>query len=145
MTGVGNGFIDSFVTGAKIFEGGTQLQGLMGVQAALSGKNWSYFHAHGHVDHEVLPGLYPLAEANLITPISGGDRIPGSKLTGADIVDLGASDPVTIFTLGGGMRYRFTDNVIAGAAVEGNLLDIGTSTADSVFGWRVTTDLTIHF
>lgn len=145
LTGGGNGYLDGFVTGAKLFDFGTQIQGSLGFQGALSDENWSYFHAHAHVDHEVLPGLFPLVEANLIAPVSGGDRLPGSKLTGADIFDLGASDPQTIFTLGGGLRYRALDNVMLGAAVEGNLLDIGGSTADSVFGWRVTTDVTIHF
>lgn len=145
LTGEGSGFLNGFVTGAKLFDGGTQIQGSMGIQAALSSDNWSYFHAHGHVDHEVLPGLFPLAEFNLITPIDGGDRIPGAKLTGADIVDLGASDPVTIFTIAGGVRYRAHENVILGTAIEGNLLDIGGNSADSVFGWRITTDLTIHF
>ena len=144
LTGAGNGYIDAFVSGAKLYETGTQLQGSIGVQAALSDENWSYIHVHGHADHEVLPGFFPLIEANAIIPVDGGDRLPGASLTGADIADIGASDPSPIFTLGIGARYRPAENVILGAAVEGNVLDINGA-ADSVFGMRITTDVTIYF
>jgi len=143
--GDGNGYIDIFATGAKLLEGGTNLQGSIGYQIALSDRNWSYVHLHGHVDHEVMPGFFPLFEVNAIIPTDGGDRIPGAELTGADVFDIGASDPVSTVTLALGARYRFTDNVIFGAAFEGNVMDIGDDTAESVTAWRITTDLTIHF
>jgi hypothetical protein len=145
LTGSGSGYLDAFVTGAKLYDSGTQLQGSIGFNWGIDDENWSFIHAHAHADHEVLPGLFPLVEANLIMPVDGGDRLPGASLTGADIFDIGASDPDPIFTLAIGARYRATENVILGAAVEGNMLDIGDSTAESVYGWRITTDLTIHF
>ena len=145
LTGVGNGSLDAFVSGAKIYDWGLQVQGSAGFQWGLSDESWSFIHAHGHVDLEVAPGFFPLLEANVILPVDGGDRIPGAQLTGADVFDIGASDPQPIFTLAIGARYRATDNIIFGAAVEGNVLDIGNDSADSVYGWRVTTDLTIHF
>jgi hypothetical protein len=96
-----------------------------------------------------MPGFFPLIEANLIAPIDGGNRLKGVNLTGADIIDIGASDPETILGLAVGARLRLSDSVIAGAAFEKNVLqnDItGTSgTEASVWGWRVTTDLTIRF
>jgi hypothetical protein len=145
LTGAGNGYLNAFVSGAKVYGWGLQVQGSAGAQLALSDENWSYLHAHGHANLEVLPGVFPLVEANMILPVDGGDRVPGASLTGADIFDIGASDPQPILSLGIGTRLRAADNVILGAAVEGNVLDIGADTADSVYGWRVTTDLTIHF
>lgn len=148
LNGTGNGYIDVFATGAKLFDK-AQIQGSLGTQIALSDKNWSFFHASLHADYEILPGVFPLIEANLTAPIDGGNRLKGLNLTVTDIVDIGASDPENIFTLAAGARFRLTDTVIAGAAFEKNLLknDItGTSgTEASVFGWRVTADLTIRF
>jgi hypothetical protein len=142
LNGTGAGYLNPFVTGAYLF-GDAQLQGSMGVQVALSEDNWSFFHASVHGDYEVFDSFFPFVEANVFAPIDGGDAIGGplSNLTGADIVDIGAEDPVTIFTIGGGARYRLTDWAIFGAGVEGNL----TNREDTVFGWRVTTDFTLHF
>lgn len=145
LTGGGAGYIDTFVTGAKLYDSGTQLQGSLGFQWGIDDDNWSYFHAHAHIDHEVATGFYPLVEANLILPVEGGDRIPGANLTGADIFDIGASDPDPIFTLAIGARFMASDHIVLGAALEGNVLDIGADSASSVYGWRVTTDLTVHF
>lgn len=144
LTGGGAGYIDGFVTGAKIV-GDSQVQGSLGVKWGIDDDNWSFVHAHAHADTELLPNFFPLVEANVILPIEGGDRLPGASLTGADVFDIGASEPDPIFTLAIGARYRFSDSIIAGAAVEGNMLDIGDDTAESVYGWRITTDVTVHF
>lgn len=141
----GNGYIDVFLTGATLLNGGTNVQGSIGYQVALSDENWSYIHVHGHIDHEIAPNFFPLLEFNAIIPTSGGDRIPGANLTGADVFDIGASDPVSIVTLAIGARYRVFDNMVVGAAFEGNVADVADSSAESVYGWRITTDLTIHF
>lgn len=143
LSGVGNGFIDVFASGAQIF-GPMQIQGSAGFQVALSSENWSFFHASAHIDYEVLDDLYPFVEANLFAPIDGGDRItagPLVNLTGAEIADIGASDPRTYLTLAGGLRYRLLDNAIFGTGIEVNTMN----RQDTVFGWRVTSDITIHF
>ncbi|GMG85281.1 hypothetical protein LNKW23_44990 [Paralimibaculum aggregatum] len=145
LTGSHKGFLDTFLTGAKIWDSGWQAQGAVGFQWGIGAESWSYFHLHGHLDYEVAPGVYPLIEANLLLPVDGGDRIPGSSLTSVDLFDIGAEDTQGTFTLAIGARYRPMDNLILGAAVEGNILDLGADTAESVFGWRVTTDVTIHF
>jgi hypothetical protein len=56
FNGVGDGYIDVFVTRAKLFEK-TQLQGSVGTQIALSGKNVGFLHASLHADYEILPGF----------------------------------------------------------------------------------------
>jgi len=144
LTGGGSGYLDAFVTGAKLFER-TQIQGSVRLNWGISDENWSFIHAHAHADHEILPGIFPLIEANAIVPVDGGDRLPGASLTGADILDIGASDPDAIFTLAGGVSVRASENVILGGAIEGNMTDLGDEDASSVYGWRVTADVTIHF
>lgn len=140
LNGMGRGYLNPFLTAAKIFEDFT-VQGTAGFQIALSDENWSYFHLNTHVDYDAGHGFFPFAEANLTLAIDGGNQLPGANLTGTDVFDLGASDPEDLFTLGGGLRYRISDNVIAGAGVEGNLIN----REDTVFGYRITTDLVIHF
>ena len=148
FNGVGDGYIDVFATGAKLFEK-AQLQGPIGTQIALSNKNVGFLHGSLHADYEILPGFFPLIENNLTVPIQDGNRLKGVNLTGVDIVDLGSDDPETTLTLAVGARYRISDNALMGAAFEKNLLEndiIGTSGNEAnAFGWRVTTGLTIHF
>ncbi|PWE28858.1 hypothetical protein DDZ14_18270 [Maritimibacter sp. 55A14] len=152
LNGTGNGYLDLFASGAKLYEGGTQVQGSIGVQIAMSNDNWSYVHAHVHVDHEIAPGFFPLLEANAIIPIDGGNRIPAGpldNLTGADLFDIGADDPDETLTVAAGFRYRFSENAIFGLAAEKNLIENDINgvpgSESSVFDWRLTTDLTIHF
>lgn len=147
LNGTGAGYIDVFASGAQLMDK-MQIQGSVGAQVALSGDNWSYIHASLHGDYEVAPGFYPLIEANLIVPIDGGNQLNGVNLTGVEIADLGASDPEATLTIAAGMRLRLSDNVILGAAFEKNLIthDItGDGGEANIFGWRITSDVTIHF
>jgi hypothetical protein len=148
FNGVGDGFIDVFATGAKLFDK-AQLQGSVGAQVALSDKNTSFLHASLHGDYEILPGFFPLIESNLTVPIGDANRIKGLNLTGVDIIDIGTDDPETTLTVAIGARWRVSEHALFGAAFEKNVLEndiTGTSgTEASAFGWRVTSDLVIHF
>jgi len=148
FNGVGDGFIDVFVTGAKLFDK-AQLQGSVGTQLALSDKNTSFLHASLHGDYEILPGFFPLIESNLTVPIGDANRVKGLNLTGVDIIDIGTDDPETTLTVAIGARWRVSEHALFGAAFEKNVLEndiTGTSgTEASAFGWRVTSDLVIHF
>lgn len=145
LTGRGNGFLNPFVTGAKIWNR-FAAQGSVGMQIALSEENWSYVHMGAHVDYEVLNGFFPFFEANAILPVDGGNQFAKGtpvfgKLTGAEFLDLGAPDPDEIATVGAGARFRFTQNVIVGAAFATNVLsDINTA-----YDWRFTMDMVVHF
>lgn len=145
LTGRGKGYLNPFVTGAKTF-GLVQLQGAAGAQIALSEDNWSYGHLHGHVNFRLTSNIYPFFEANALLPFDGGDQFASGtpvfgRLTGADILDIGAGDPVNIVTLGAGARVRINDNIILGFAGEANT----PQQTNTVFDWRLTTDLVVHF
>jgi hypothetical protein len=150
LNGFGDGFVDVFATGAQLF-GKAQVQGSAGFQIAVSEKNWSFFHGSLHGDYEILPGFFPLIEANILVPVDGGNRlgVDDLNLTGTDIIDFGADDPETILTLAAGMRFRISDNMIFGAAFEKNVLENDIDGTDGteagVTNWRVTADVTIHF
>ena len=67
--------------------------------------------------------------------------LPGSKLTGFDVADLGSSDPIDTITVAGGFRWRLHENAIMGAAFEYNL----NESPNSLFDWRAMLDMAIHF
>jgi len=144
--GNGAGYLSPFISGAKLWDK-TQLQGMVGAQIALSDKATSSFLAAGHVDYEVLPGLYPMLETNLFVPIEGGDQLDGQlgglldELTGAEIVDVGSTDPKTIWTVGGGVRYALSDNAMLGFGGDYNVL----TDEDHAYGWRLLVDLVLHY
>lgn len=140
LTGFGHGAVHAFAAAMKIV-GPWQVQGGLGVQQAVSGDNTSFFYASGHLSHEPFPGIYPLVEANVFIPYDGGDRLPGSRLTGFDVADFGSSDPEETATLAGGLRWRAHENAIFGAAFEYNL----NESRNSLFEWRALFDVAIHF
>ncbi len=145
LNGVGAGFINVFGTGAKIWND-FQAQGSVGVQYALNNSNSSFFHGSTSLSYELLPGFYPMIESSVFVPVNGGDRVttPGlTQLTGAEFLDVGADDPQLITTVGGGFRLRpfNSDHVILGAAAEVNV----TNREDTAYGYRVVTDLVLHF
>lgn len=140
LTGFGAGYAHVFVSALKQ-SGPWQIQGNVGAQQALSGDGTSFAYASAHLSYEVLPGLYPLVEASVFLPYDGGDRLPGSSLTGFDLADFGSSDPEDSVHVAAGLRWRASDNVILGGAFEYNL----SESADHVFEWRAMFDAAIHF
>ena len=140
LTGVGDGSIHAFASGMKIMDA-LQVQGNVGVQQSIDGKNASFFYASGHLSYEIAPGIYPLVEANAFIPYDGGNRIAGSNITGFDVADIGASDPRDTFTVAAGARFRPHDNVILGGAFEYNV----NESSDHLFQWRAMFDAVIHF
>ncbi|MCL5776527.1 hypothetical protein M1105_05935 [Limibaculum sp. FT325] len=143
LNGHAGGYFNPFVSAAKIWDK-MQLQGMVGANISFTDDGTSTFLAALHADYEVLPGFYPMLEMNLFAPIDGGDQLAGpvlGKLTGADLFDLASDEPETILTLGGGFRYAVTDNVMFGVGADVNVLQ----DKDHVYGWRILTDLVVHF
>ena len=144
LNGIGAGYINPFVSGAKLWDK-TQVQGMLGAQIALDSDATTSLLASGHVDYEVSPGFYPMLETHLFIPIDGGEQIDTGtaldELTGADIIDLGSSDPETVWTIGGGVRYAFSDNAMLGLGGDYNVLEDD----NHAYGWRLLVDLVLHY
>ncbi len=140
LTGYGAGYAHLFGAAMKI-SGPWQFEGNVGIQQALSSDGTSFAYGSAHVSYEVWPGVYPLVEANVFLPYDGGDRLPGSSLTGFDVADFGSSDPKDSVTLAAGMRWRPAENVILGGAFEYNV----SESQNHVFEWRAMFDAVIHF
>lgn len=144
MNGIGAGAINPFISAAKWVDD-FQFQGMMGAQIALDDDATSWFLASGNVDYEIAPNWYPSVGYNLFVPIEGGRQIdtggPLDRLTGAEIFDLGTSDPQTILALSGGVRYRVSDNALIGLGADANALQ----DSEHVYGWRLVADLVWHY
>lgn len=149
MQGTADGFLDMFLSAAETWDK-IGLEGNVGLNLALDpDRNSSLIHASAHVDYEILPGLFPLAEVNLLSVVDDGNRTPVS-FEGLDIVNFG-SGPVgpgptgagagTIITMNVGGRYKIMDHILVGAGYE---FPISTTDVD-LFGWRMTSDLVIYY
>lgn len=143
LQGDGDGFLNPFVTGATTF-GDLGLQASIGANIALDGDaDTSILHYSLHADYEVFENFFPLVEINGFTPIDRGDRLTGAlgKLDGVDLLNFGSDDRGTTVTLGGGFRYRFTDNVQIGLGAETPITD----KEDTIMDYRVYADLVLSF
>ena len=143
LQGDGDGFLNPFITGATTF-GDLGLQASLGANIALDGDaDTSILHYSLHADYEVLPGFFPILEINGFTPIEHGRRLTGAlgKLDGVDLLNFGSDDRGTTVTVGGGFRYRFTDNVQIGVGAETPITD----NDNSILDYRLYTDLVLSW
>jgi len=147
--GAGDGFINPFITAATTLRGlgildGVQLQGSAGANIAFDqDAETSIAHFSAHANYELFKNFYPLLEVNAFVPIEDGNRSIGplAGLDGFDLANFGSSDRGTSVSVGGGFRYRFSDNAIFGAGAE---VDV-TNNNDSITDWRVTADFSFNF
>lgn len=148
--GAGAGFINPFVTGATTLHGlglfdNVQLQGSVGANIAFDqDAETSFLHFSLHANYELFDNFYPLVEVNGFVPFAHGNRFTTTPLSGLDGVDLanfGSSDRDTTITVGGGFRYRLSDNAIMGIGAETAVTD----TRNSILDWRITADLALNF
>lgn len=72
---------------------------------------------------------------------AGNWRRSSQWTSGADIFDPGSSEPETVLTIGGGIRYRATDNLLLGFGGDYNTLQ----DASHIYGWRVMFDMVLHY
>ena len=143
LQGDGDGFLNPFITGATAF-GDLGLQASLGANIALDGDaDTSILHYSLHADYEVLPGFFPILELNGFTPIDHGKRLTGAvgKLDGVDLLNFGSDDRDTTIAVGGGFRYRFTDNVQIGVGAETPITD----NDDSILDYRLYADLVLSW
>jgi hypothetical protein len=133
LQGRGDGLVNPFVSAAKRF-GNFTLEGYTGPRLALSGSDSSFYDLAVHADYKV-DRFYPLVEFNWVHVLSGGERLPIDQ-EGFDLVDIGSQNAggEDVATCAFGFRYRLLDSVDIGVVGELPL-------NDSIFGWRVTTDL----
>ncbi len=148
MQGTASGFLDMFLAAAETW-GKIGLEGNVGLNLAMDpDRNSSLIHASAHVDYEVMPGLYPMVEFNLLSVVDDGARTPVG-FEGLDIVNFGSGPTTpgtsqagggTVTTMAFGGRYKIMDHIIFGAAYE-----IPVSDRVDLFGWRMTSDLVIYY
>lgn len=141
--GDGDGFLNPFITGTRTF-GDFGLQASLGANMALRpSEDTSILHYSLHADYEALPGLFPIFEVNGYTALNNGNRSKGaiSQLDGLDVLNFGSKDRDTTVMLGGGLRYRFNDNIQIGAGAETPI----TEDDNTITEYRVYFDLVFNY
>ncbi len=143
LMGNGDGFLNPFITGARVF-GDFGLQASLGANIALdTDEDTSILHYSAHADYELFPGFYPLVEINGFTAIDNADRSTGAlgQLDGVDVLNFGSEDRDTTVTVGGGFRYSPTDHLQIGAAYEAPITDED----NTIIEYRIYFDVVLHF
>ncbi len=114
-----------------------------GYSLSVDDKRSEFFHMSAHVDYNIANSntFYPLLEFNWLHYTSRGKNT-SLGFEGGDLVDFGSytrrgSD---VFTIAPGLRYRFTDNIFAGAAVE-----IPLSAERALMDYRLTFDVIFRY
>ena len=93
--------------------------------------------------HVLVLGINRPDKLNGFTPIDHGKRLTGAlgKLDDVDLLNFGSDDRDTTITVGGGFRYRFTDNVQIGVGAETPITD----NDDSILDYRLYADLVLSW
>jgi hypothetical protein len=117
----------------------------IGYSFGTDDKRSDFFHLSAHLDYNIANSntFYPLLEFNWLRYTSRGKNVvlPGFD-EGGDLVNFGSytrrsSD---VFTIAPGLRYRFSDNIFAGAAIEFPL-----SNERGLMDYRVTLDVIFRY
>ena len=117
LQGDGDGFLDVFVSAAGA-DGRFGYQTSLGYNYAIDDKrNSSALHYSAHLNYEMTPRFYPIAELNGITVVDDGDRTP-VDFEGFDLVNFGSTDAGTVVTLAFGGRFLATKHVQLGFGYE---------------------------
>jgi hypothetical protein len=119
--------LDPYITFGQTFGrlpngyGSINLISEMGYSFATDNQRSEFFHMSAHIDYNIANSntFYPLLEFNWLHYTTRGKHTD-LGFEGGDMVNFGSytrrsSD---VFTIAPGLRYRFSDNVFAGAAVE---------------------------
>jgi len=115
----GDGFMDLFITGAKVF-GKFGLQASTGTNLALDGDNdSSLWHWSASVNYELFKNFFPLIEINGLTTISDGNRTGIASFEGNDLVNFGSTDSGTVVSFAAGARYKFNNHFQVGGVMNG--------------------------
>jgi hypothetical protein len=162
MQGNGDGFINVFMTGSRLWQNKwrrMQWLGPVGIQSSFglnhavdTGENSSFVHGSIHLDYEIFRNAFIVMETNMIANADEGSRTvgirgsDGSKVTmkdlknveGYDLVNFGSDNPGTVFTYAAGARYKITDRFLFGAGYE---VPIGGR--KDILDWRVMVDAII--
>jgi hypothetical protein len=122
--------LDPYITIGQTFGrlpngfGTLNLLGELGYSFATDSQRSEFVHASLHLDYNIANSctFYPLIELNWLHYTNHGNRFPfpGLGFEGGDLVNFGSATRRgdDVFTIAVGGRYRFTDNIFAGGAIE---------------------------
>ena len=121
----GSGIITPFVTYGKQFCEHWHIMGTEGFAALDPRENSSFFYSSVHLDREIGGWFYPLVEMNWFQYTRGGNVLPRSYGDGDGLLNLGAQGMAgrELLTTAIGAQFKFSENLIAGAAYEFPLSD----------------------
>jgi hypothetical protein len=121
--------------------GAVNFLGTLGYDFATDSQRSEFLHAHLHLDYNIANiGLFPLVEFNWMHYTRVGRNVDlGTE--GADLVNFGSTTrSKDYFSVAFGARYRFTECIFAGAAIE-----FPVSNERGLDRYRLTLDLIFRY
>jgi hypothetical protein len=116
--------------------------GTVGYDFAVDSQRSEFLHTHLHLDYNVANiGLFPLIEMNWIRYTKSGKNV-NFGTEGADLINFGSETRRgrDFVSFAAGVRYRFTDCIIGGAAIE-----FPTSRENGLDRYRLTFDVIFRY
>jgi hypothetical protein len=141
--------LDPYITLGQTFGrlpngfGAINLISEIGYSFGTDDKRSDFFHMSVHLDYNIACSntFYPLLEFNWLHYTSRGKNTL-LRFEGGDLVNFGSNTRRSsdVSTIAPGLRYRFTDNIFAGAAVE-----IPLSAERALMDYRLTFDVIFRY
>jgi hypothetical protein len=93
--------------------------GSTGIAVSVDNQRSEYYYLSLHADYQIIHAIYPFLELNYFHYFSGG-RGPALGFEGTDLFNFGSSNVGSrdFVTLAPGVRYKFSECIQAGFAVE---------------------------
>jgi hypothetical protein len=123
--------------------GSLNVMGNMGYSFSIDNTRSEFFYTNLHLDYNVagLNKIFPLIETNWIYYTKSGTAT-NLGYEGADLINFGSAtrEGKNYLSLAAGLRYKFTENIIAGAAVQ-----FPVSQEKGLQDYRLTFDLIFRY
>jgi len=125
--------------------GSMNAMGVFAYSIAAGGDRSSFFNFGAHLDYDVANWhkFYPFLDLNWFSITGGGSTLPNVKIEGADLINFGSgpSNGMNQVNLATGLRYKFSEPMQAGLALEFPL----TSVDNTIENFRLNLDFIFRY
>lgn len=125
--------------------GSMNAMGVFAYSIAAGGDRSSFFNFGAHIDYDVANWhkFYPFLDLNWFSITGGGSSLPNVKVQGADLINFGSgpSNGMNQVNIAPGMRYKFSEAMQAGLALEFPL----TSVDNTIENFRLNLDFIFRY
>jgi hypothetical protein len=136
----GSGAVTPYFSLAQQFAQNWHFMGTFGYRFSFDDERTSSFFTSLHLDYGFYGRVYPLVEMNWYHYVTNGNA-RAADFEGQDLFNFGSNNAQgDVLTLAAGVRFKFTENVLAGIVYEFPLLN-----RDDLLSYRITADMIFRY